>query len=412
MKKRLPTGVEIHNNKLRIWFIFEGKRCRESLSCPPTPKNIKLASEKRSSICHSIRMGTFEYNEHFPNSKKVNSVVNKHTLTIKSLFERWLSLKQIEVTPATLNNYNNRLKQVLTFIPPETLVHTISQEMILELRAMLLSTCTASTVNTYLRTIKSVFQFAINNDYCHSNVITGIKELKQRKKPPVPLSQDEFSRLIAACLNDQDVNLWTIAVYTGMRHGELLSLAWEDIDLISGTITVNRNLTLKGTFKPPKTESGERVINLLEPALAALKRQQSLTLMYPTTEITVHQREQGVTEVENVRFVFSPMVTATRDTGPYYFHTSIHDKWTSVTRRARIPRRKPYQTRHTYACWMLSAGANPTFIAKQMGHSSAREVYQTYGDWVSDHTQNQLDLLNNKYGGDAPNMPLRKTNTS
>lgn len=39
-----------------------------------------------------------------------------------------------------------------------------------------------------------------------------------------------------------------------------------------------------------------------------------------------------------------------------------------------IRRRAPYQTRHTYACWALSAGANPSFIASQLGHEDAQMV--------------------------------------
>ncbi|MGF1878397.1 DUF3596 domain-containing protein [Photobacterium frigidiphilum] len=405
--KKLPTGVEIHSGKLRIWFMFRGKRCRESLYSPPTPRNIKIAFEKRTSVCHAIRLGTFDYLAWFPHSTNHQDMVNINTLTVKGLFERWLTLKRIEVTEATLTNYHNRLKQTLAYLDPELLVSQLTQEHILDLRLALLSTCSASTVNTYMRTIKGVLSFAITNEYCSPRVISGIKDLKQSKSPPTPLSRDEFCRLIEACKNEQDKHLWALAVYTGLRHGELMALAWEDIDLNKGLIYVKRNLTLKGIFKLPKTTAGERVINLLDPAIKALIKQKPLTYMMLPENIRVQQREHGKIEIETVHFVFSPRVTATKETKSYYFHTSIHDKWTAAIRRARIAYRKPYQTRHTFACWMLSAGANPTFIAKQMGHSSAKEIYQTYGDWVSEHTQNQLDVLNKKYGENAPNMPLQ-----
>lgn len=47
-------------------------------------------------------------------------------------------------------------------------------------------------------------------------------------------------------------NLWSLAVYTGMRHGELCGLAREDIDLHAGTIIVKRNLTQTDEFTLPK----------------------------------------------------------------------------------------------------------------------------------------------------------------
>lgn len=50
----------------------------------------------------------------------------------------------------------------------------------------------------------------------------------------------------------QSQNLWRFAIYSGLRHGELAALAWEDIDLEAGTATVCRNLTMIGTFGPPQ----------------------------------------------------------------------------------------------------------------------------------------------------------------
>lgn len=32
----------------------------------------------------------------------------------------------------------------------------------------------------------------------------------------------------------QSQNLWKFAVYSGLRHGELAALAWEDVDLEKG----------------------------------------------------------------------------------------------------------------------------------------------------------------------------------
>lgn len=40
------------------------------------------------------------------------------------------------------------------------------------------------------------------------------------------------------------------------------------------------------------------------------------------------------------------------------------------------------------------AGANPSFIASQMGHEDARMVYQVYSKWISDMNQDQVNMLN------------------
>ncbi|RMH36814.1 MAG: hypothetical protein D6694_13555, partial [Gammaproteobacteria bacterium] len=44
--------------------------------------------------------------------------------------------------------------------------------------------------------------------------------------------------------------------------------------------------------------------------------------------------------------------------------------------------RPPYQTRHTYASMMLSAGANPLWVARQMGHKDWGMIRKRYGRWI------------------------------
>ena len=74
-------------------------------------------------------------------------------------------------------------------------------------------------------------------------------------------------------------------------------------------------------------------------------------------------------------------------------------------RRAGLRYRRAYQSRHTYACWSLTAGANPNFIAAQMGHTNAQMVYQVYGAWMSDNNADQIAILNQKLSDFAPPMP-------
>ncbi len=87
---------------------------------------------------------------------------------------------------------------------------------------------------------------------------------------------------------------------------------------------------------------------------------------------------------------------------------SIPQTWRSAIRRAGITYRKPYQSRHTYACWSLSAGANPNFIATQMGHANAQMVYQVYGSWMKGNDETQRSLLNEKLNEFVPSMPHTK----
>jgi len=160
-------------------------------------------------------------------------------------------------------------------------------------------------------------------------------------------------------------------------------------------VPVRRNLTALKMFSPPKTRADDRTVKLLQPALDALKAQRMVTELQPRTTIIFHHREYGSTEKQKVRFVFIPRPMKGVQK-PFYSLSSIGSHWNAAIKRAGIRRRNPYHTRHTFACWLLSAGANPSFIANQTGHENAQRVYEIYATWIEEMNGEQVDMLNGK----------------
>lgn len=417
-----PTGVENHGGSLRIWFIYNGKRVRENLGVPDTAKNRKVAGDLRTSICFAIRMGSFDYATRFPNSPNLKSFgLGKKDITVKALAERWLELKKMEISANALSRYKSVVRNMIPRIGGNRLTSSVTKEELLFIRKDLLTGYqkptkgrvkpvkgrSVPTVNYYMTTTSGMFQFAEENGYIQSNPFSSITPLKKSRLEPDPLSREEFVRIIEACHHQQIKNLWSLAVYTGVRHGELVSLAWEDVDLKAGTMTIRRNRTSKGEFTLPKTDAGtDRVIHLIQPAIEALKNQAGLTRLGTQHQVEVKLREYGRSTMHPCTFIFNPQVTRKNNfAGQYYSVCSVGSIWETVTKRAGIRYRKAYQSRHTYACWSLSAGANPTFIASQMGHSSAQMVYTVYGAWMPENSTEQVTMLNQKLSSYAPWMP-------
>jgi integrase len=79
---------------------------------------------------------------------------------------------------------------------------------------------------------------------------------------------------------------FTVALFTGMRLGELLALNWEDINFAKKEINVSKTLfTLKGEvfINSPKTLAGERRISINSLFLKSIKKRyinSPKTLMY------------------------------------------------------------------------------------------------------------------------------------
>jgi len=420
---KYPTGVENHGGSLRIWFIYQKQRVRENLGVPDTLKNRKAASELRTSICYSIKTGTFNYSASFPQSpnlKKFGFV--QEGIKVGDLAEKWLELKRMEISLNAHKRYRSYIKICCEILSPDRMVSSITHEDILTVRKELLTGFqllgnyqknrsakkgrTVRTVNVYITCLSALFEFAERNGYISKSPFQGVDPLRKSKSEPNPLSYEEYQRVIEASPSQQIRNLWVLAVHTGMRHGEICALAWEDIDTRNWSITISRNMALKGHFTPPKTESGNRTISLTEVAIQALKSQMEYTRVGRPRQVEVNLREFGRKRIDQCTFVFVPRLTARNGCGgDWYAPGSISGTWSSMLARAGVKHRKAYESRHTYACWALSAGANPNFIANQMGHTSAQMVYSVYGKWMSDNNHDQLSILNANFGGNAPHMP-------
>lgn len=420
---KYPTGVECHGGKLRIWFIYQGVRVRESLGVPDTTKNRRIAGELRTSITYAIKTGAFNYASQFPQSANLSKFgFVRQGITIHELANKWLELKRMEITRNAYSRYASYINICTQLLGEDKLITSITNEDILTIRKELLTGHqllgkfqksrtekkgrTVRTVNVYLSCLSSLFSFAEANNYIDRSPFSGIIPLRKSRSEPDPLTADEYQRFLNCCPSEQIRNLWIVAVNTGLRHGEICALSWEDIDTRNWSITVSRNIAIKGHFTPPKTESGNRKIILTDAAIQALKSQMAFTRVGKQHEIKVHMREFGKTRTDLCTFVFVPKLTARNGRGgEWYAPGSFGATWNSILTRAGIRHRRAYESRHTFACWALSAGVNPNFIATQMGHTSAQMVYSVYGKWMADNNANQMAIMNANFGGDAPLMP-------
>lgn len=103
----------------------------------------------------------------------------------------------------------------------------------------------ASTVNHYLNALSQLYQVAINEwGLKVANPITGIKRMAEPQGRMKRLPIGAETTLLASCrelslgyLSD----IVVVALETGMRCGEILSMRWEDVDLI------NRRVLLRDT---------------------------------------------------------------------------------------------------------------------------------------------------------------------
>ena len=90
--KRMPTGLVIRDRSIKIWFMYRGKRCWESLPLKPTTANIRHATKLREEVCTRIAIGVFDYAEFFPDSKRAEETEHSTMKMIIENYFRWIDL--------------------------------------------------------------------------------------------------------------------------------------------------------------------------------------------------------------------------------------------------------------------------------------------------------------------------------
>lgn len=137
------------------------------------------------------------------------------------------------------------------------------------------------------------------------------------------------------------------------------------MDFIRGIARITRAKTLASdAHETTKTRRGVRDVKLLTPAIEAITRQKA------------HSFLAGGAVFLNPR------------TGKAWEGDAPirHSAWTPALRKAGVRYRRPYQTRHTYASMMLTAGESPVWVASQMGHADTNMIFRVYGRWIPDAT--------------------------
>lgn len=366
-REREYDGVRAaSDSSIEIDFYYAETRCRERIKLKPSPANLRRAAQHRAAILDAIEKGEFDYGVTFPNSKRALQLARSpgSVITVESHLDTWLESRRPTLKSSTYDGYKKIIIGLLTPKFGKRPLGELRRAEIREWAAKL--KCGNKRISNILSVFRAALQEAFEDETIKENPLHG---WVYRKKEP-PKEEDDVDPLItveqAAILKNlqgQGRNLIQTALWTGMRTSELVALDWGDIDWVRGVVCVTKAQTQAADdAERPKTIAGAREIKLLPPAIEALIAQKSHTLL------------RGQEVFQNPR-------TGERWTGDQPIRKTL---WTYALLRAGVRYRPPYQTRHTYASMMLSAGEHPMWVAQQMGHKDWGLIRKIYGKWIPD----------------------------
>jgi len=181
------------------------------------------------------------------------------------------------------------------------------------------------------------------------------------------LSPGETKTLLEAARGDAVEGLLVLAVSTGLRLGEALGLQWPDVDLDRRQLRVTKSLQRvvgRGQIlTETKTRRSRRSIVLPVRTAEALRIQRVRQ---------VDQRRVAGSQWNEGGFVF------TASTGRPLDHRNVQRNFRRIVRKARLPRMRFHDLRHSCASLLLAEGVSPRVVMETLGHSRISVTMDTY----------------------------------
>lgn len=381
-----PRGVTVrefeHQRRLQVAFSFRGVECRELLPLGPiTQATITHAAGLRAEVLRKIQAGTFHYADYFPHSPRARQFdAGGRRIMVRARLDAQLEVYEHQVKngnlkPSTYEGYAKAINSermrywdgiALAEATPSKLREWISSMDV-----------TAKRARNLLTPLRSVFEDALNDELIEFNPFERIalnKLLKQTTKASDyevdPFTAAERAVLLSHARADERpmLQFW---LETGLRPGELMALRWSRIDWVAHKARIDTNLVAKSEVAP-KTAAGVRDVELSAEAVAALQAQKPATFL----------ADQHVWH--------NPRTSSAWETDAQIRKTL----WEPLLKRSGVRYRNPYQVRHTYASAQLTAGANPWWVAQQLGHVDVEMVFRTYGKFIpQDYTKPKATRL-------------------
>jgi integrase len=184
-------------------------------------------------------------------------------------------------------------------------------------------------------------------------------------------SSDEVRTFLNSVRDDRNYAAYALALTTELRRGELLGLAWRDIDVDAGWLNVRQtviSVNFKIQISTPKTAAGRRSV-ALDPATVALLREHRLNQLKERVQL-------GLDSVKPDDFVFSTPAAEPLHPGLFI------DTFDRRVKAARIPRIRFHDLRHTSATLALAAGVHPKVVQERLGHASISITLDLYSHSV------------------------------
>lgn len=296
-----------------------------------------------------------------------NPFIEKRLCEVLAL---WLAANQIKVKRSTASKYSYMIER---HINPELGAKKLSNISASLINRFLFDKLqhgrldgngglSASYVKTIAIIISSALEFAAAEGFCQPFRGEIIKPATTQKDIQIlsVSAQQLFEQKALETIDETKTGIY-IALYTGIRIGELCALSWEDIDLDARIIHI-RNTVSRIRLDPTRSSSTRLIIDT--PKTKAAVR-----------DIPISQVLLPILEYMKSHALSSYVIS----NQPDFVSTRTFDyRYKKVLSTLGIPKVNFHSLRHTFATRCIEVGMDVKSLSQILGHSSVAITMNTY----------------------------------
>lgn len=300
--------------------------------------------------------------------------------TFDAFSKTWIEERRAGWKSSTLAQYEQILKSQLRPAFGELRMNHIAESRALQFRTALQDAGLSSRrINLILLVLKMIVRAARQRKWIREDPLSEVKKLREEKADVDPLGPHEVDSFLKAC------PIWwrpyfCVAFWTGARPNELAALKWGNVDWAGGTFRIRAG-RYRGVESTPKTASSSRDVDMLPPAIEALRAQRA------------QQARARLADGQSATEHSSDYVFTGPEGGLFNINFLRERIWYPSLDRAKLRRRKFYQTRHTFASNALAAGENPAWVSRMLGHTSPEMLFRVYARYIPNRTRSDGSAL-------------------
>lgn len=322
------------------------------------------ANDFRIKLEHELREGSY---------------VEPSKITVGQLLDDWLEIHRIGLQHNTVQGYEYNVRHIKNAIGNKY-IQRLTPGDIERMYKALSEELSGKYLQEIHATLNLALKHAVKTHLLNSNPCDVVARPKKTKFQAAFIRPEDVERYLSIFKNCWMYPAVVLALFCGLRRGELLALRWNDINFKSGEITVKHSLEERGkekVLKAPKNGKS-RTVHMMDGVAAVLKQ---------------HRKRQLEFKLILGKQYHTSDFVIVEDDGTQPAPSYLSRYFARKIARSGLPRIRFHDLRHTAASLMLLEGVDLKTVSEILGHSGISITADIYAHVIDEAKKQAAERL-------------------